>query len=227
MVAFNLIEKTDGAHASTLDFTKAVEMPKGMSVDFTKEFPMCKNVRIELYWESPLDSPYEYDGDASLVLLDRHGKALQGLVNQSNPNSTRGLVWYKNLKVNGVTHSGDVRNSNGDPSMPEETILVHLDRVYQEAQKLVTVASTYPLPRQSDAVPFNKLHNCKMLVIDDDTREVLLGTNLQSDYGSFTSVEVAGFSRSATGGWDFQTLCQGCGSQPIALQDIAVKYQLG
>ena len=168
---------TQGAHAQSLDFSKAQSVQTGQKINFSKDQANCSHVRIELYWMGDMD------GDASVVLLDSQRKALSGITDPTNPNSTRGMVWYKNLSVNGINHSGDARTSDNDPSTPEETIRVTLGAVDSQAEHILVVASTYPdstTPNQ--AIPFGRFRDCKVMVINNSTNEVLYVYELDQDF---------------------------------------------
>jgi len=211
--------QNSGEHAQTLDFSKAQAVTAGQRLDFGKDNPDVKNIRVELYWNS------DNDGDVSILLLGSDDKALPGRVDPNNPNSTAGMVWYNNEEVPGVIHSGDVTTAGTDPSEPEETIRIQLDRLDSKAEKVLVVASTFP--DEDDAterpVPFGKLRDCKVMVIDDDTSKVLYLFELSEDYDAFTSVELANFYK-RNGEWRFTSMGTGVGTSPRALSDIAAKY---
>lgn len=224
---FNNLNALQGSHASTLDFSKTIEVQNGSSLDFSKDNPGVSKIRIELYWES------DNDGDVAVVVADSAGKALKGLLPPELHDSiqkqsdkyqpTRGLVWYNNLQVPGIIHTGDVLSSNGDDTMPEETINVDLNALQADAKELNVVASTFV--ENGPAVPFAELRNCKVLVINDLTNEVIYQYRLTREYRDFSSVELARFYQEA-GAWVFVSLGAGVGNSPQALSDIAAKYGL-
>lgn len=219
MVDFNRMANA-GAHAQSLDFSKAQAVQTGQKINFSKENPTCKAVRIELYWTG------ENDGDASVLLLDANRKALTGLTNPSDPNSTRGMVWYNNLSVNGVQHSGDARTSDNDPSTPEETIRVCLNDIESQAEHVLVVASTFPTQAEPNkAVPFGRFRNCRVLVINDDTNEVIYVYELDEDFSTHSSVELASFYK-RNGDWNYTSMGEPVGKSAHALSDIASKYGL-
>lgn len=206
-----------GSHSRTLDFSKAQEVQAGQRIDFGKENPGVNDVRIELYWDS------DHDGDASVLLLDSAHKALKGMTpGATDPNATRGMVWYKNLSVPGVSHSGDVLTSNGDSSAPEETITVKLDQVERAAERVLVVASTYS---SGAPVPFGRLRDCKVMVINNDNNQVLYIFQVSEDHSVHTSVELAEFYR-RDGEWRYTSMGNGVGKSSQALSDIAQKYGL-
>lgn len=200
-----------GGHASTLNFTKAVEVTAGERIDFTKTNPSVKRVRAEIYWES------DNDGDISAVLLNAQKTAI-----------ARGIVYYDQPELPGVTHSGDVTgDTDGDPSTPEETMVLTLDGLTSDVDSVLFVASTYPAkddPEQKP-VPFGRLRDCRVLIIDDETNEVLYGYEVDEDFSTFTSVELCSFYRK-DGGFRMTNMGEGVGKSAIALNDIAAKYDI-
>lgn len=224
---FNNLNAPQGSHASTLDFGKAIDVENGSSLDFSKDNPGVSKIRIELYWESA------NDGDVAVVVADSAGKALKGLLplelqdpiqmKSDKYQPTRGLVWYNNLQVPGISHTGDVLESNGDDTMPEEIIKVDLKSLQADAKELNIVASTFV--ENGPTVPFAELRNCKVLVINDLTNEVIYQYRLAREYRDFSSVELARFYEES-GEWVFVSLGAGVGNSPQALSDIAKKYGL-
>lgn len=202
---------TAGSHASTLDFSKATEVAAGQRINFSKENPGVSKVRVELYWES------DKDGDVAAVLLGADKRALPEMI-----------CFYNKPNLPGVTHSGDCRGGvDGDPSTPEETIIIDLNAVDASADSILIVAGTHPKEDedQTKPVPFGLLRDCRALIINDDTGEVLYGFELDEDFSTFTSVELASFYRKDSD-WRYTNMAEGVGTGVVALEDIARKYGL-
>jgi len=210
-----------GEHASSLDFSKAVEIQSGQRIDFSKDNPGVDKLRVELHWDS------EHDADASIMILGENQKALVGLKDANDKNSTKGMVWYNNLTNPGIEPSGDARTSDGDPSSPEEVISVTFSGLYPDANAVVIVASTFPEDDKGEgkAVPFGLIHNCRVDIIDDSSNRVLYSYALDEDYSTHTSVELAKFYQ-RNGEWKLTSMGEGVGTSKQALSDIAKKYGL-
>ncbi len=210
-----------GAHAQTLDFSKAVAVSSGERIDFSKANPLTTVIRAELHWDGG------YDADASVMILDSLKQALKGLIDPTLPKSTRGMVWYGNLGAPGIVHTGDARQSGDDPSMPEETVIINLLELDQEANEVVIVASTFPEDDlgQGPAIPFGRIRNCRVDVIDDKTDVVLYTYELDEDYSTFTSVELLSLYK-RNGEFKLVSMGEGVGASKMALGDIAKKYGL-
>lgn len=200
-----------GGHASTLNFSKAVEVTAGERINFSKDNPGVNNLRVELYWES------DHDGDVAAVLLNANKKALPS-----------GIVFYNQTELPGVTHSGDVTgDTDGDPSTPEETMIVDFLKLDPSVDSVLFVASTYPSKSDADKkpVPFGKLRDCRVLVINNETNDVLYGYELDEDFSTFTSVELCSFYKK-DGEFRMTNMGEGVGKSAEALTDIAAKYDI-
>lgn len=198
-----------GGHASTLNFTKAQEVTAGERINFTKDNPGVNNLRIELYWES------DQDGDVAAVLLGENKKAIPS-----------GIVFYGQTSLPGVTHSGDCRGDvDGDPSTPEETMKIKLNELGADVDSVLIVAGTYPKEGSDTPVPFGRLRDCRVLIINDDNSEVLYAFELDEDFSTFTSVELASFYRKG-GDWRYTNMGEGVGKGAKALEDFAAKYDI-
>jgi tellurium resistance protein TerD len=198
-----------------LDFSKAQTISAGQTIQFAKDNPGLTKVRAELYWQS------EHDADVSVLVLE-NGKILPGLMN-SDSNSTKGMLWYFNPVLPGLKHSGDVLESTG--TGPEETIYIDLSKT--EGDELLIVASTdcggvagQSLP----GVPFGKVRNCKILIINDLTNEVLYSYELDEDFSTYTSVEMASFYV-RNNEWRFKSRGVGVANTPHGLEGIYLKYK--
>lgn len=227
-MAMQLNRLTQGEHTNSLNFSKAVEVQTGQSLNFSKDNPGVQNLRAELYWQS------EHDGDAAVVIADKNSKALQGMLpahqqdqaqrsSNNNYQPTAGLIWYNNLAVPGVRHSGDALTSNGDESLPEETVHIKLNELDPNAAEIVVVASTFS--KTNAPIPFSELSDCRVLIINDDTNEVIYVYHMSRQFRDFSSVELASFFK-VNNEWNFTSMGAGVGNSPQALGDIAKKYGL-
>lgn len=218
---------------SQLNFSKCQDVAAGGRLNFSKEFGagiINANLEAQLYWESA------HDGDLTALVLGQNKKALPGLLAQAdqkgrfNPKAeyqpTRGMVWFANYDVPGISHSGDVQTSDdGDNSKPEETMKIKLAELDGEAAEAVIVGSTHVEPASSTPIPFGRLRDAFLLVVNMDTNEVLCKVDLSEDFYDFTSVEIGSFYKKAED-FMFKSIQEGVSKATIGLQDIAVKYGL-
>ncbi|CAL9963970.1 hypothetical protein VPHD148_0082 [Vibrio phage D148] len=209
-IDFNKLQNA-GGHASTLNFSKAQEVTAGERINFSKANPGVSKLRVELYWES------DKDGDVAAVLLGADKNAVPG-----------GIVFYNQMALPGITHSGDCKGDvDGDPSTPEETMTIDLNGVNADVDSVVIVAGTHPKEGedQTKPVPFGLLRDCRVLIINDENSEVLYAFELDEDYSTFTSVELASFYRK-NGDWRYTNMGEGVGTGVEALTDFATKYNI-
>src|SRR5690242_15717021 len=104
----------------------AVSLSKGGNVSLSKEAPGLKVVRVGLGWDTRVTDGAGFDLDASVFLLSESGKV----------RSDADFVFYNNKNgANGaVVHQGD--NQTGEGSGDDEVVVVTLDQVPAEIQKL-------------------------------------------------------------------------------------------
>lgn len=200
-----------GGHASTLNFSKAQEVVAGERINFSKANPGVSKLRVEIYWES------DSDGDIAAILLGEDKQAVPG-----------GIVFYNQKELPGIAHSGDCRGGvDGDPSTPEETMTIDLDAVSADVSSVLFVAGTHPKDGEdmTKPIPFGRLRDCRVLIINDENSEVLYAFELDEDFSTFTSVELASFYRK-NGDWRYTNMAEGVGTNVEALTDFAAKYNI-
>lgn len=194
-----------GEHVASLDFSKAVTATSA-PLDFSKAI---ERLRIELHWED------DGDGDLSLVLLDKNGQMLAGQIDPDNQFALRGLLFYKNLSLPGIKHSGDVRKPDNDPSSPEETVILTRSGLDPEAAKIAVLVSTHN--DEGPAIPLSDLGSPKVLIINDVTNEVLAGAEVNID-SAFTSMKLGTITLGE--GFTYQTDEVNIGKQAVSMNDI-------
>ena len=202
---------TAGAHATTLNFTKAIEVTAGERINFSKTNPGVTKLRVEIYWES------DSDGDIAAVTLGADKNATPG-----------GICFHQQLSIAGINHSGDCRGGvDGDASIPEETMTIDLDAVGDLVDSVLIVAGTHPKEGedQNKAIPFGRLRDCRVLIINDANGYVLYAFELDEDFSTFTSVELASFYRKG-GDWRYTNMAEGVGTSVNALVDFQAKYDI-
>jgi tellurium resistance protein TerD len=197
--------------AGSMDFSKAVVLAPGQRVNITEDFPDMHNLRVELYWET------KHDGDLAALIQDEDGNGL--------PN---GMCYYSQPKEYGLSYGGDTRSStDGDKSKPEEIMSISLDELDPKAKRISLIASTFPLEDDLDqkAVPFGVLRECKVLVVNADTEEVIFGYELEEDFSEFTSVILCEMYV-RNGSFRMVNRSEGFGKKAVPLEEIAEHYKL-
>ncbi|KJY38531.1 TerD family protein, partial [Streptomyces sp. NRRL S-495] len=110
----------------------SVTLAKGGNVSLTKAAPNLTQVQIGLGWDARSTTGAPFDLDAS-ALLCSSGRVL----------GDEYFVFYNNLKSpeGSVEHTGD--NLTGDGDGDDEVVLVNLDLVPPQVDKVVFPVSIY------------------------------------------------------------------------------------
>ena len=115
----------------------AISLAKGQKISLTKESTGLRNVKIGLGWDAVkkgfFSQKKDIDCDASVIMLGADGKL----------KSNEDIVYYGNLchKSGSIKSQGDNRTGAGEGD--DEQILVVLDSVPEEYEKLEFVVTIY------------------------------------------------------------------------------------
>ena len=104
----------------------AVSLSKGGNLSLSKEDPNLKAILVGLGWDARATDGADFDLDASCFLLKDGDKV----------RSDADFIFYNQLKstCGSVEHTGDNRTGAGEGD--DEAIIVYLDRVPPDVQKL-------------------------------------------------------------------------------------------
>ena len=110
-----------------------INLSKGQGISLSKEAPGLSRLRVGLGWDERATNGQAFDLDASALLLGADNRI----------RNEKDFVFYNNLSTpNGsVVHQGDNRTGNGDGD--DETIIIELDQVDPEIQRIVIIASSH------------------------------------------------------------------------------------
>ena len=175
----------------------AIQLSKGQRIDLTKDNPALKNVVIGLGWDvKSYSGGEEYDLDASAFLLNEQGKCRQDL----------DFIFYNNLTSTdgSVEHTGDNRTGEGEGD--DEQIIVHLDRVSQDVQRIAITVTIHDaeLRRQN----FGQIENAFVRLVDEDKGNEILRFDLGEDFSIETAVVFCELYRSGAE-WKFNAVGSG------------------
>ena len=137
----------------------AIKLTKGNPINLTKEAPGLKNLTIGLGWDLSIAGE-AYDLDASVMLTDENDKIIfddASLIFFNNPTSADGAI----------VHTGD--NRTGDAEGDDETIIVNLEKVDPQIQRVHILASIYE--GEKTGKNFGVVRNAYVRLINDDTNE--------------------------------------------------------
>ncbi len=200
-----------------------ISLQKGQRIDLTKGNAGLSRIMVGLGWD-PVDKGSsggffsklfggsagpDIDCDASVLMLDESGKLRK----------KEDLIYFGNLKSNcgSVVHTGD--NLTGDGDGDDEQIIVELNRIPSNIQKLVFVVNIYDcIKRNQD---FGHIQNAFIRVVNGANNQEMIRYNLTEDYAGKTTLMVGEIYRHG-GEWKFAAI--GEGTRDASLGEIANKY---
>ena len=192
-----------------------VSLQKGQKVSLTKDNAGLSRVVIGLGWDEVQQKrgffapkQQEIDCDASAFLL-ADGK-LRGVDD---------IVYFCNLrhKSGTVQHMGDNLTGAGDGD--DEQIVVELDRVPAEYDRIVLVVNIYQADKRKQH--FGMIQNAFIRIVDSRNNQELCKYNLSDNYDGMTAM-IFGEVYRHNGEWKFNAI--GSGTQDIQLGQLANRF---
>ncbi len=199
----------------------AVNLKKGQKISLVKaDGKKLTNLMVGLGWDAAAEpsggffkklfsGKKDIDCDAS-VFLCRDGKL-------TNVND---IVYFGNLthKSGAVEHMGD--NLTGDGEGDDEEILVNLDKLPAEYDKLVFVVNIYKGVERKQH--FGMIANAFIRIVDKDTGEELCRFNLSDDYNGMLAM-ITGEVYRRGNEWKFNAI--GSGTKDPGLTELSRRFQ--
>ena len=119
-----------------------INLTKGQKIDLTKKSPGLKHINVGLGWDEVkkggflgfLGGQEDIDCDASCVCLDENEKMISSTIEGS-------CVFFNNLSLFGIRHTGDNRTGKGEGD--DETIRIDLSEIPQNVHKIVVFMNIY------------------------------------------------------------------------------------
>ncbi|MEG0134181.1 MAG: TerD family protein [Romboutsia sp.] len=194
----------------------SINLQKGQKIDLRKSNPSLSSISIGLGWDpvaqsgggflkSMFGGGQNIDCDASVFMLNQKGQM----------SNSKDLIYFGNLKsaCKSVIHTGD--NLTGDGDGDDEQILVNLDKVPANVDKLLFVVNIYSCVSRKQH--FGMIKNAYIRVVDQANKKEVAKYNLTDDYSGKTSLIVGSIYRH-NGTWKFSAIGQG--SNDTGLNDI-------
>jgi tellurium resistance protein TerD len=174
----------------------AVSLSKGGNVSLSKEAPGLKSVRVGLGWDTRVTDGSAFDLDASVFLLTEAGKV----------RSDADFVFYNNKNGgNGsVVHQGD--NLTGEGSGDDEVVVVSLDQVPTEVQKLSFAVTIHEADGRRQN--FGMISNAFIRVVNAEGGAEIARYDLSEDASTETAMIFGDLYRHS-GEWKFKAIGQG------------------
>ena len=174
----------------------AVSLTKGGNVSLSKEAPGLKSVHVGLGWDARVTDGQGFDLDASVFLLTESGKV----------RSDADFVFYNNTRGadGSVEHQGD--NLTGDGEGDDEVVIVDLDRLPADVQKLSFAVTIHDAEGRSQN--FGMVSNAFIRVLNKDGGREIARYDLSED-ASVEAAMVFGELYRHSGEWKFKAVGQG------------------
>lgn len=200
----------------------AINLQKGQKVDLTKGNAGLSHLMVGLGWDPVTEgsssgflgklfsSPApNIDCDASVMMLNEQDKIV----------SKKNLIYFGNLQsaCGSVRHTGD--NLTGDGDGDDEEIIINLQQVPANIQKLVFVVNIYDCVSRKQH--FGMIRNAYIRVVNMGNKQELIRFNLTEDYSGKTALFVGEIYRH-NNEWKFAATGQG--TQDTSLGDILRRY---
>lgn len=192
-----------------------VSLQKGQKVSLTKDNQGLSRVVIGLGWDEVQQKrgffapkPQAIDCDASAFLLT-NGKLL----------GVDDIVYFGNLrhKSGTVQHMGDNLTGAGDGD--DEQIVVELDCVPAEYDRIVLVVNIYQADKRKQH--FGMIQNAFIRIVDARNNQELCKYNLSDNYDGMTAM-IFGEVYRHNGEWKFNAI--GSGTQDVQLGQLANRF---
>ena len=178
----------------------AISLAKGQKISLTKESTGLRNVKIGLGWDAVKKGFFsrkkDIDCDASVIMLGADGRL----------KSNEDIVYYGNLchKSGSIKSQGDNRTGAGEGD--DEQILIVLDSVPEEYEKLEFVVTIYEAKERQQN--FGLINNSYIRVIDADKNIEICRFALTDDYSGMTAM-IFGEMYRHNNEWKFNAIGQG------------------
>ena len=183
-----------------------ISLSKGGNVNLSKEAPSMKTVKLGLGWDARSTDGAAFDLDASAFMLITTGKV----------ESVAGFIFYNQAKstCGSVSHTGD--NRTGDAVGDDETIVVQLNNVPQNIDKVTVAVTIHEGTTRNQN--FGMVSKAYIRCIDADTNKEIARYDLSEDSATETAM-IFGELYRYNGEWKFKAIGQGFtgGLGPLAM----------
>lgn len=200
----------------------AINLQKGQRVDLTKGSPGLSKIMVGLGWDPVQKSGggglfgslfggggANIDCDASVLMLGENDKL----------KNNKDVIYFGNLKSKdgSVQHSGD--NLTGDGDGDDEQIMIDLNRIPANIQKLVFIVNIYDCVKRKQH--FGMIQNAFIRIVNASNNQEMIHYNLTDDYSDKTCLVVGEIYRHG-GDWKFAAV--GTGTNAPGLGDVVRSY---
>ncbi|MCR4567887.1 MAG: TerD family protein [Pseudobutyrivibrio sp.] len=194
----------------------SISLQKGQKVSLTKENAGLNRVVVGLGWDEVKRTGLfgfklgaDIDCDASAILL-KNGKFT----------SKDDVVYFRNLKhkSGAINHMGDNLTGAGDGD--DEQIVIDLQSVPQEYDKIVIVVNIYAAASRNQH--FGMIQNAFVRLVDARNNNEMYKYNLTENYAGMTAM-IFGEVYRHEGEWKFSAIGQG--TTDTSIGDLVKRYE--
>jgi tellurium resistance protein TerD len=174
----------------------SLTLSKGANLSLTKADPGLQRAIVGLGWDPRTTSGAAFDLDASALLLGAGGKV----------RSSDDFIFYNQVaaKDGSVIHQGDNRTGQGDGD--DEQILIDLDLVASDVERIVIVVSIHDADARGQN--FGQVRDAYCRVVNQETEQEVVRFDLSEDAASETAMIFSEIYRH-NGEWKFRAVGQG------------------
>jgi tellurium resistance protein TerD len=166
----------------------AINLQKGQRIDIG-----LTKMTIGLGWDPNEGTGYDFDLDASAIMIDHQRK----LVSEDY------FVFYNNLSSpeGALMHTGDDpsgKNSDGDD---DEAIMIDLEKVDQRVEEILFVVTIEDFERRRQN--FGQVRNSYIRIVDQNNNQEIAKYELDEDFSIETGIEFGRLYKK-NGNWKFE-----------------------
>lgn len=177
---------------STENQQQSISLQKGERVDLSKSNPSLANAGVGLGWDvNSAQGGEAFDLDASVLLLNASGKL----------RSEKDIIYFRNLKGQGVEHSGD--NLTGEGDGDDEVISVDLAALEPEVDSALFLVNIYQAKERKQN--FGMVNNAFIRIFDKSDNRQIMKFDLSEDKSTSTGMIMGKLYRK-DGEWKFQAI---------------------
>lgn len=189
-------EKPQG-YKMNVDLSKVTPVENELTVNLTKGENVkldtgLEEIVIGLEWD-PMEGTGDFDADASVVMLDKDGKAVD-------------FIYHAQLesKDGSVLHTGDNLTGADTDEADDESIIINLTKVPATCTRIVFLAEIYQANARNQS--FGQVAKCGVRIYDGaGENQVLAKHDLTEDHAGAVAINVGEVYRNDAG-WKFKAI---------------------
>ena len=151
-----------------------INLEKGSRINLEKQAPGLKSMICGLGWDNRATDGEDFDLDASVLMVDEAGKAID----------EKGFIYFDNKTsvCGSIVHTGD--NLTGEGDGDDEQIITELKSIPENVQKLIFVATIHKAAERGQN--FGQVQNAYIRFENKDNSDEICRYDLSEDYSTQT-----------------------------------------